>query len=297
MDQQYYSPANSEGVSIDSIDRKDSADINTVTNPKSFNPSGELEPPKKPVNTRSLNRERFVPSKEAQNQTAKSALDKMFADLDLSKSNGNSANYPTYDFTAKPVDGHQPNIAPVDPVEQVKPPVASNTGSSFEINEKGEIVFINPIPDLNNFGMPMTTPLVSAPSGNNGALPLADDDFFLLLAQGPAKSGNQQTSSIPAATSKPGLGAPPKKVDTPATQPSLPSKPTSGAHQTKAQLQTATPAPAPKPTLPTGTTTTTATPGLSTAVKTLVLQAAQPANPSPTAGNPSSPPLSVAVTK
>lgn len=282
---------------MDSIDRKDSAEINTVTNPKSFHPSGDLEVPKKPVNTRSLNRERFVPSKEAQNQTAKSALDKMFADLDLSKSNGNSANYPTYDFTAKPLDKNQPDPSPVDVVEQVKPPVASNTGSSFEINERGEIVFINPIPDLHNFGTSVGPPSVTAPPANNGSLPLADDDFFLLLAQGPAKPGNQQPSSLPGATSKPVLGAPPKKVDTPATQPSLASKPIAGGQQQKLQTQAATPAPTPKQTLPTGTTTTTATPGLSTAVKTLVLQAAQPANPSLTAGTPASPPLSVAVTK
>lgn len=282
---------------MDSIDRKDGADINTVTNPKSFNPSGDLEVPKKPVNTRSLNRERFVPSKEAQNQTAKSALDKMFADLDLSKSNGNSANYPTYDFTAKPLDGNQPSLSSVDLVEQVKPPVVSNTGSSFEINEKGEIVFINPIPDLHNFGTSLAPPSVPARPTNNGSLPLAEDDFFLLLAQGPAKPGNQQTSSIPGTTFKPALGAPPKKVDTQATQPSLASKPISGGQQQKPQTQTTTPSPAPKPTLPTGATTTTATPGLSTAVKTLVLQAAQAPNASSSAGIPAAPPLSVAVTK
>lgn len=287
---------------MDSSDRKDSADMNTVTNPKSFNPTGDLEVQKKTVNTRSLNRERFVPSKETQNQTAKSALDKMFADLDLSKSNGNSANYPTHEFTAKPIDGTQTTALSVDAVEQVKPPPASNTGSSFEINEKGEIVFINQIPDLHNFGASLAPPLATPSPTNNGSLPLADDDFFLLLSQGPSKTGNQQNSSTIGGGSKAGPGSPPKKIDTPVSLTSLPSKAISGPQQQKPQTQTPSQTqPAPKPNLSTGSTTTTTTPGLSTAVKTLVLQAAQPANSSGASASHTSASatalLSVTVTK
>lgn len=298
MDQQYYSPANSEGVSIDSSDRKDSADINSVTNPSQFTTVSDSQVQKKSINTRSLNRERFVPSKETQNQTAKSALDKMFADLDLSKKNGNTGNHLTYDLTPKPTEVHESSIPSfINPAVPQKPPTPANTGSSFEINEKGEIVFINPIPDLYDFGTSQTPVLVPNHQTTKESLALAEDDFFLLLAQGSQKTGNQQPNTTTGSNGKPTLIAPPKKADLPTNQSNPQSKTTLIGQPTTPQTKLQTPPPTQKP-APV-TSTTTATPGLATAVKTLVLQPAQPSSSSrPSAApEPGAVPLSVAVTK
>jgi hypothetical protein len=259
MDQQYYSPAGSEGVSIDSIDRKDSADqssnntsLNSISKP-------ENEAQKKPSINRPLNKERFVPSKETQNQSSKNALDRMFADLDSLK----FTDFNTPPQQVIPAQPHEipPQTANFSLVAQLPEPVSQpgepsaqpprNGGSSFEINEKGEIVFINPIPELiaPNSIAPTRDPNQGTKNNVNGNLAFSDDDFFLLLAHNP---------TIPS-TSGAGLSqvGQPKSVLPPKIITSQPSS----------QAQKSQP-----------TTTITTTPGLPTPQKTLVLQQAPQAN-------------------